>query len=159
MPSSSQEIRKRTPSMSIKVTSRRSRILISRPTRTSKLVFPREDGQPDGYLLRDLRGIANRVRIDPKRAKLHSFRRTGATKLLQKGLPLQEVMALGGWRRRAAGRLLSPEPPRQRVPKWRVLKPVLCALPVAKTSDALPHLSRITAANYFTTMLSHWPIG
>lgn len=57
-----------------------------------------KDGQPDGHLLRDLKRVANRVRVDPKRAKLHSFRRTGATRLLQKGVPLQEVMALGGWR-------------------------------------------------------------
>lgn len=62
------------------------------------LVFGREDGQPDGHLLRDLKTIAKRTGIDPKRAKLHSFRRTGTTRLLQKGVPLQEVMALGGWR-------------------------------------------------------------
>jgi integrase len=47
---------------------------------------------------RDPKAIANRVRIDRKRAKLHSFRRTGTKRLLQKGLSLQEVMALGGWK-------------------------------------------------------------
>jgi integrase len=63
------------------------------------LIFAREeDGQPDLKLLRYLKFAAVRAGINPKRAKLHSFRRTGATIYLQKGLPLQELMALGGWR-------------------------------------------------------------
>jgi len=62
------------------------------------LVFAKDDGEPDGHLLRYLKDAAKRAGLDPKRAKLHSFRRTGATILLQKGMPLQEVMALGGWR-------------------------------------------------------------
>lgn len=66
--------------------------------RTSKLVLPREDGNPDGHLLRALKDTAKKAGVDPKRAKLHSWRRSGATHLLQKGLPLQEVMALGGWK-------------------------------------------------------------
>jgi integrase len=62
------------------------------------LVFAREDGQPDGHLLRDLKAIAKRVGIDPGRVWLHKFRATGCTRLLQRNMPLPDVMRLGGWR-------------------------------------------------------------
>jgi integrase/recombinase XerD len=65
--------------------------------RTSKLVFPREDRQPDGHLLRDLKGIAALAGVDPGKAWLHKFRATGATRLLQRGMPPPDVMRLGGW--------------------------------------------------------------
>jgi integrase len=61
------------------------------------LVFA-DDNKPDHDLLSDLKTIAKKAGVDPKRAKLHSFRRTGATHYAQKGLPLPELMRIGGWR-------------------------------------------------------------
>jgi len=42
------------------------------------LCSPARTAGPDKHLLRALKEIAGKVGIDPKRAKLHSFRRIGA---------------------------------------------------------------------------------
>jgi hypothetical protein len=49
-----------------------------------------------------LLSATERSGIDPKRAKLHSFPRTGATVLLQRNVPLPDVQKLGDWRNLAS---------------------------------------------------------
>lgn len=61
-------------------------------------MFGRVDGQPDTHLLRNLKAVAKCAGLDPDRCWLHKFRATGATKFLQKNMPLADVMKLGGWR-------------------------------------------------------------
>jgi integrase len=61
-------------------------------------VFPRHDGKPDLKLWRASKAIAKRVSLDPDRVWLHKFRATGATRYFQRGVPLPDIMALGGWR-------------------------------------------------------------
>lgn len=65
--------------------------------RTGALVFG-VDGKPDLHLLRALKKIAAEVNLDPAHCWLHKFRASGATKLLQSGMPLKDVMLMGGWR-------------------------------------------------------------
>jgi site-specific recombinase XerD len=65
--------------------------------KTGVLVFG-IDGKPDHHLLRYLKDVAKRTEFVPERAWLHKFRATGCTKLLQAGVPLPDVMAMGGWR-------------------------------------------------------------
>jgi site-specific recombinase XerD len=61
-------------------------------------VFGREDGQPDLHMLRYLKQVAGRTEFASERAWLHKFRASGATRLLQRGMPLPDVMQLGCWR-------------------------------------------------------------
>lgn len=71
--------------------------LIDSLPRNGDLVFGK-NGEPDMHLLRDLKAVAEKVGVDPDRVWLHKFRATGCTTLLQKGMPLPDVMRLGGWR-------------------------------------------------------------
>lgn len=66
--------------------------------RTGPLVFGTEGGKPDLKLLRALKKIAVTAGIDPDRCWLHKLRATGCSILLQSGMPLPDVMAMGGWR-------------------------------------------------------------
>jgi integrase len=62
------------------------------------LVFPRRDGKPDLKLWRKAKQIARKAGLDTDHVWLHKFRATGATRYFQKGMPLPDIMALGGWR-------------------------------------------------------------
>jgi len=62
------------------------------------LVFGKEDAEPDGHLLRDLKTIANDCSLDRDRVWLHKFRATGATRYFQANTPLPDIMHLGGWK-------------------------------------------------------------
>jgi integrase len=66
--------------------------------KSGPLVFGLPNGKPDFKLLRRLKQIAKRVGFDPTHAWLHKFRATGATRYFQRGMPLPDIMALGGWR-------------------------------------------------------------
>ena len=66
--------------------------------KTGPLVFAREDGQPDDHLLRYMKEAAVRAGVDPDHVWLHKLRASGCTRLLQSGMPLPDVMRLGGWR-------------------------------------------------------------
>lgn len=65
---------------------------------TGPLVFGTETAKPDMKLLRALKRIAVEVGVDPDRRWLHKFRASGATRYFQAGMPLPDIMALGGWR-------------------------------------------------------------
>jgi site-specific recombinase XerD len=47
---------------------------------------------------RALKAIAKKAGLDPRRVWLHKLRASGCTRLLQRGVPLADVMHLGGWR-------------------------------------------------------------
>jgi integrase len=66
--------------------------------KTGALVFGTEDGKPDGHMLRYLKDAAKRSGFAADRAWLHKFRATGATRYFQAGMPLPDIMAMGGWR-------------------------------------------------------------
>ena len=66
--------------------------------RIGPLVFARHDGKPDTKLWRKAKQIARKAGLDTDRVWLHKFRATGATHYFQKGMPLPDIMALGGWR-------------------------------------------------------------
>lgn len=72
--------------------------LIDALPRTCDLVFATEKDNPDMKLLRALKTIAKRVGLDPDHVWLHKFRASGATRYFQKGMPLPDIMRLGGWR-------------------------------------------------------------
>jgi integrase len=72
--------------------------LIAALPRIGPLVFGTEAGKPDMHLLRALKRIAGEVGVDPDRCWLHKFRASGATRYFQAGMPLPDIMALGGWR-------------------------------------------------------------
>lgn len=65
--------------------------------RTGALVFP-HNGMPDLKLWRKAKQIAKKVGLDPDHVWLHKFRASGTTRYFQKGMPLPDLMQLGGWR-------------------------------------------------------------
>jgi integrase/recombinase XerD len=58
---------------------------------TSPLLFPTSSGQPEGHMLRILKGTAERAGLDPTECYLHKFRATFATTCLQNGVDLKTV--------------------------------------------------------------------
>jgi integrase/recombinase XerD len=72
--------------------------LINALPRSCQLVFPTDSCKPDMKLLRSLKRIAEEVGLDPAHCWLHKFRASGATRYFQKGMPLPDIMRLGGWR-------------------------------------------------------------
>ena len=82
---------------SVKVPRELMNMIVALP-KTGPLVFARHDGKPDLKLWRASKAIARRVSLDPDRVWLHKFRATGATRYFQRGMPLPDIMALGGWR-------------------------------------------------------------
>jgi integrase len=63
--------------------------------RHEALVFPSFEGRPNGHLLRTLKRIVRRARL-PGRWNLHRFRKTFATRTLEKGADIRTVQALLG---------------------------------------------------------------
>jgi len=57
----------------------------------SPLLFPREDGYLNGHLLRDLKRVVKKAKMDPAQFRLHAFRSTFTTTLLRKGLGYTEI--------------------------------------------------------------------
>lgn len=70
--------------------------LLKMPRRRHQdLVFPSFRGQPNGHLLRMLKGVVARAGL-PGRWYLHKFRKTFATRTLEKGGDISTVQALLG---------------------------------------------------------------
>ena len=65
------------------------------PRRHEVLVFPTFKGNPNGHLLRMLKDVVSRARL-PGRWYLHKFRKTFATRALEKGADIRTVQALLG---------------------------------------------------------------
>ncbi len=65
------------------------------PQRHEKLVFPSFRGNPNGHLLRMLMKIVKRAKL-PGHWYLHKFRKTFATRALEKGADIRTVQALLG---------------------------------------------------------------
>jgi integrase len=57
----------------------------------SLLLFPREDGKLNGHLLRELKQVVAKAKMDPAQFRLHAFRSTFTTTLLRKGLGYAEI--------------------------------------------------------------------
>ena len=70
-------------------------ILRELPRRHEVLVFPSFKGNPNGHLLRMLKDVVSRARV-PGRWYLHKFRKTFATRALEKGADIRTVQALLG---------------------------------------------------------------
>jgi len=81
----------------VKVPRGRMNMIVALP-KQGPLVFPRRDGKPDLKLWRKAKQIARKAGLDTDHVWLHKFRATGATRYFQKGMPLPDIMALGGWR-------------------------------------------------------------
>ena len=70
-------------------------ILKELPKQHENLVFPSFRGNPNGHLLRLLKRIVDRAAL-PGRWYLHKFRKTFATRALEKGADIRTVQALLG---------------------------------------------------------------
>jgi len=70
-------------------------ILKELPRKHAKLVFPSFRGNPNGHLLRLLNTIVDRAKL-PGRWYVHKFRKTFATRALEKGADIRTVQALLG---------------------------------------------------------------
>ena len=69
--------------------------LLQQLPRRNDLVFPSFRGNPNGHLLRMLKRIVDRAGL-PGRWYLHKFRKTFATRALEKGADIRTVQALLG---------------------------------------------------------------
>ena len=69
--------------------------LLAQLPRRNHLVFPSSRGNPNGHLLRMLNRIVKRAEL-PGRWYLHKFRKTFATRALEKGADIRTVQALLG---------------------------------------------------------------
>lgn len=70
-------------------------ILKKLPRRHEMFVFPSFKGNPNGHLLRMLKNVVERAGL-PGRWYLHKFRKTFATRALEKGADIRTVQALLG---------------------------------------------------------------
>jgi site-specific recombinase XerD len=72
-----------------------AKILADHPKRHNKLIFPSIKGQANGHLLRLLKRAAQRAQL-PGHWYLHKFRKTFATRALERGADIRTVQALLG---------------------------------------------------------------
>jgi integrase/recombinase XerD len=72
--------------------------LINALPRKGSLVLSEDGVTPEYYLLKDLKRIAVTAGLDPAHCWLHKFRASGASRYFQAGMPLPDIMKLGGWR-------------------------------------------------------------
>jgi integrase len=70
-------------------------LLKALPRRHRQIVFPSFGGHSNGHLLRTLKNVAERAQL-PGRWYLHKFRKTFATRALEKGADIATVQALLG---------------------------------------------------------------
>jgi integrase/recombinase XerD len=64
--------------------------------RLTDLVFPAPEGGPNGHMLRMLKAVAVKAKIDPDSCWLHKFRASFATHALQGGVDLRTVQSWMG---------------------------------------------------------------
>jgi integrase/recombinase XerD len=75
-----------------------SKLLEAQKTRTSSLIFPHPNGNPDGHLLRRLKAVVKRASLKATYSNwtLHVFRHTFATMHLQSGMDVRSVQKMLG---------------------------------------------------------------